>query len=90
MFDFGILRFQIEVRKNEDGEVFIGPILDLQASEQVKNDLNSIDLKEGTYFIKLELNEKSMNFVEKDKELERGVLMAISRALNELRGNNSY
>jgi hypothetical protein len=88
MFNFGILRFQIEVRRNENGETDIRATLDIEQSHEVKYNLNSMNLQNGTYFVKVNLDENNMQFCPESEELERGMMLAINEAIKELSGNN--
>jgi hypothetical protein len=88
MFNFGILRFQIEVRRNENGETDIRATLDIEQSQESKYDLNSMDLQNGTYFVKVNLDKNNMQFCPESEELERGMMLAINEAIKELSGNN--
>jgi hypothetical protein len=89
MINFGILRFQIESRVNESGETNIRAILDIEQSEEARFNLNSMNLQNGTYFIKINLDENNMSFCPIEEELQRGMLLAINRAISELQGNKS-
>jgi hypothetical protein len=89
MINFGILRFQIESRVNENSETDIIATLDIEQSEEARFNLNSMNLQNGTYFIKVNLDENNMNFCPIEEELQRGMLLAVNRAISELQGNKS-
>lgn len=78
--------FKIEVRRNEDGETDTRASLDIEQSEEAKYNLNSMNLQNGTYFIKINLYVDNMNFCPKDEELQRGMLLAVNEAVKELSG----